>query len=204
MMRIDMGNVTLEADRIVEKSYRIVRQYVPGDTDEDFILKRSVIALGDPQIKDIIVFRNDAVERGIEAVLANARIVTDIRMVKVGISGEMETYTAVEHSEGAKERGITRASMGMLNLRDKLDGAIVSIGNAPSAAITLCELIEDGVRPAVVVGTPVGFVNAAESKEMIRELDVPSITCVGTRGGSTLCVAIVNGLINLARSRQTR
>ena len=123
--------------------------------------------------------------------------------VKVGISGERETYTAVEHSEAAKERGITRASMGMINLREKLDGAIVAIGNAPSAAITLCELIEEGVRPAVVVGTPVGFVNAAESKEMIRGTDVPSITCVGTRGGSTLCVAMVNGLINLARSRQT-
>ncbi|NOR48412.1 MAG: precorrin-8X methylmutase, partial [Methanosarcinaceae archaeon] len=78
---------------------------------------------------------------------------------------------------------------------DRLDGAIIAIGNAPSAALTVCRLIEHGVRPALIVGTPVGFVNAAESKDEIRKIDVPSITCVGTRGGTPIAVACVNELI---------
>jgi precorrin-8X/cobalt-precorrin-8 methylmutase len=82
-----------------------------------------------------------------------------------------------------------------LACRDKLDGALIVIGNAPSAALTVCRLVEHGVRPALIIGTPVGFVNTAESKEAIRELDVPSITCAGTRGGTPIAVACGNELV---------
>ncbi|HIH69594.1 precorrin-8X methylmutase [Methermicoccus shengliensis] len=199
-MRIDMGDVTEEASQIKHRSYQIVERYVSGDSPEDFILKRCIIATGDPQMRELIAFRGNAVEAGIEAVRKKSKIITDVRMVKVGINTDAEVLSAVEHCDGAREAGITRTSMGMLNLREELNGAMVAIGNAPSAALTLCRLVEEGVSPAVIVATPVGFVNAAESKEMIRELAIPSITSIGTRGGSTLCVAIVNGLINLAKA----
>ena len=82
-------------------------------------------------------------------------------------------------------------------LKEELEGAIIVIGNAPSAALTVCRMIEEGLHPALLVVTPVGFVNAAESKEKVRTLAVPSITCVGTRGGTPVAVAVVNELVEI-------
>ena len=84
------------------------------------------------------------------------------------------------------------------------DGSIIAIGNAPSALIMVCKLIEKGVRPALIIGLPVGFVNAAESREMVRNLKipVPSISCVGTRGGTPMAVACVNELVAIARESE--
>ena len=197
-MKIDMGDYTLEARKIVEESYRIVERYVPGNSPEDMVLKRCIIATGDPGIKDLIVFKNNAVNAGIGALREGRDVIVDVEMVKAGINKrklQSDIYVAV--SLGS-DSGLTRAAYGILRLREKIGGGIVCIGNAPSAAIALCRLVEEGVRPELIIGTPVGFINAAESKEMIRELDIPSITTSGTRGGSTLCVAILNALINLA------
>ena len=197
-MKIDMGDYTLEARRIVEESYRIVSKIVPGNSPEELVIKRCIIATGDPGIKDLMVFRNDPVKAGIRALRESRDVVVDVEMVKAGINKKKlrsSIYVAVSLGSSSK---LTRAAHGILRLRDRIDGGIVCIGNAPSAAIALCKLVEEGVRPELVLGTPVGFINAAESKEMIRELDVPSITTAGTRGGSTLCVAILNALINMA------
>jgi precorrin isomerase len=192
-----MGDLTDEAKEIVRRSYEIVEKYVKGNSPEDFIIKRCIISTGDPEIKNLIVFRGDAVKDGIKAIRRRKRVITDVAMVKAGIRAmDLEVLTAIEHGDGASGR--TRVSAGMLNLGAKIDGSIVAIGNAPSAAITLCDMVEMGIKPSLVVATPVGFVNAAESKEMIRGLDIPSITTVGTRGGSTLCVAIINSIIALA------
>jgi precorrin isomerase len=197
-MRIDMGDYTLEARKIVEESYRIVEKYVPGNSPEDVVLKRCIIATGDPGIKDLIVFKNNAVNAGVKALKEGRDIVVDVEMVKAGINKnklKSEIYVAVSLGSDSE---LTRTADGILRLKNRIDGGIVCIGNAPSAAIALCRLVEEGVKPELIIGTPVGFINAAESKEMIRELDIPSITTVGTRGGSTLCVAILNALINLA------
>jgi precorrin-8X/cobalt-precorrin-8 methylmutase len=80
----------------------------------------------------------------------------------------------------------------------ELDGAIIVIGNAPSAALMVCGMIERDLRPALVVATPVGFVNAAKSKEIVRTFDTPSISCMGTRGGTPVAVAVVNELVEIA------
>ena len=93
--------------------------------------------------------------------------------------------------------GITRTSAGFEALRETVEGAIIVIGNAPSALLTVCRMVDDGVRPAIVVGTPVGFVNAKESKELLRTKDVPSISNVGTRGGTPPAVASLNEIITM-------
>jgi precorrin-8X/cobalt-precorrin-8 methylmutase len=97
----------------------------------------------------------------------------------------------------AKEQGITRTSAGFLALKEQLNGSIVVIGNAPSSLLSVCRLIEEGIRPSVVIGTPVGFVNAAESKEVLRRLAVPSISNEGTRGGTPVAVAAINECVTM-------
>lgn len=200
----DLGARTPQAREISSRSRSIAREIV-GDTGyEDRIRQRCVIATGDPLFADLLRFENDPVHAGIDAIRRCVAIYTDIRMVLVGI-------TKVGHScpvscvldcaagEAIVERdGSTRTSAGFVALRHDLDDAIIVIGNAPSAALALCALIGEGGSPALVVGTPVGFVNAAESKELLRSLDVPSITCVGTRGGTPVAVACMNELIAIA------
>jgi precorrin-8X/cobalt-precorrin-8 methylmutase len=147
----------------------------------------------------LLRFKNEPVAAGLDALARKAPIVTDIRMVQAGILKKMhesEIICALDYGDAlSKETGITRTSAGYKALENKLEGAIVVAGNAPSSLLAVCDLIESGIRPALVVGTPVGFVNAAESKERLRALDVPSISVEGTRGGTPVAVAAVNELI---------
>lgn len=205
----DYGAGTAEAKTIYMTSRTKIQAIVGNKTPEDRIRQRCVIATGDLSVADIMEFRHDPVTAGTEAVKAGAPIFVDINMVKAGITKighDCEIICVLDEDEDAeiaKKYGITRTAAGYLACRDRLNGAIIAIGNAPSAAITVCRLIEKGLRPALIVGTPVGFVNAAESKEMIRNLDVPvpSITCVGTRGGTPMAVACVNEIISIANGR---
>lgn len=201
-MNIDFGARTREAKEINEKSWSIVKSIVKGDTPQDRIIQRCVIATGDPGFCELMRFNNDPINAGIEAIKSGAPIFTDIRMAQVGITKRghnCEIRCVLDVGlEIAEKTGITRTSAGFMALEDKLNGAIIVIGNAPSAALTVCRMIEAGLRPALLVATPVGFVNAAESKELVRTLDVPSITCVGTRGGTPIAVAVVNELVEIA------
>ncbi len=201
-MGIDFGARTREAREISEKSRALVRNIVKGDTPEDKIRQRCVMATGDPAFSDLMRFNNDAVKAGILAIKKGATIFTDIKMAQVGITkrGHNCDVRCVldAGSEIAERTGATRTSAGFMALERELSGAIIVIGNAPSAALTVCDMIERGLKPALLVATPVGFVNAAESKERVRTLDVPSITCVGTRGGTPVAVAVVNELVEIA------
>jgi len=149
----------------------------------------------------IMQFRHGAVEAGLSALEAGAPIFTDIRMVQVGIQKkghESKVDCLLDYgAEISAAKGITRTSAGMLSLGDRLNGSIVVIGNAPSCLLSLCEMHSKGVRPALVIGCPVGFVNAAESKEELRKLDLPSITTEGTRGGTPVAVAAMNEIITM-------
>lgn len=205
----DYGASTDEAKSIYMTSRTYIQGLIGNNTLEDRIRQRCVIATGDINVADIMEFRHDPIEAGKKAILANAPIFVDINMVKAGITkvGHKSEVICVldedKDAEIAKKYGITRTAAGYLACRDRLEGAIIAIGNAPSAAITVCRLIEKGLNPALIVGTPVGFVNAAESKEMIRSLKkpIPSITCVGTRGGTPMAVACVNEIISIANGR---
>ena len=201
-MTIDFGARTREAKEINEKSWSIVSGIVKGDTPQDRIIKRCVIATGDTGFCELMRFTNDPINAGIKAIKSSAKIFTDIRMAQVGITkrGHNCEIRCVldEGIDIAEKTGVTRTSAGFMALEDELNGAIIVIGNAPSAVLTVCRMIEDGLRPALLVATPVGFVNAAESKELVRTLDVPSITCLGTRGGTPIAVAVVNELVEIA------
>jgi precorrin-8X/cobalt-precorrin-8 methylmutase len=201
-MTTDFGARTKEAREISEKSRAIVRGIVKGDMPEDRIRQRCVIATGDPAFAGLMRFNNAPVEAGIKAINKGATIFTDIKMAQVGITkrGHKCDVRCVLDAgdEIAGKTGVTRTSAGFMALEKELEGAIIVIGNAPSAALTVCGMIERGLMPALLVATPVGFVNAAESKERVRELDVPSITCVGTRGGTPVAVAVVNELVEMA------
>ena len=201
-MNIEFGARTREAKEINEKSWSIVRSIVKGDTPQDRIIQRCMIATGDTGFCELMRFNNDPVKAGIEAIKNGAPIFTDIRMAQAGIikrGHNCEIRCVLDEGlEIAEKTGITRTSAGFMALEDKLNSAIIVIGNAPSAALTVCRMIKGGVHPALLVATPVGFVNAAESKEIVRTLDAPSITCIGTRGGTPVAVAVVNELVEIA------
>jgi len=146
-------------------------------------------------------FSGDPVSAAIAALKAGAPVITDIRMVQIGIQKKghrSEVLCALDFgSDIAKSQEITRSSAGILALRDRIPGSIIVIGNAPSALLVICDLIKEGIRPAVVIGTPVGFVNAAESKALLRTIDIPSISTEGTRGGTPIAVAALNECITI-------
>ncbi|MDD3858150.1 MAG: precorrin-8X methylmutase [Methanoculleus sp.] len=204
-MYTDLAAVTPEAYAIASTSRNLAREMVGNVTLEDRIRQRCSVAVGDFAMADLIRFAGDPVEAGVAALGRQAPIITDIRMVQAGIlkrGHASEIVCALDHGEDiARESGITRTSAGFLALRDRLEGAIVVIGNAPSALLVVCEMIREGVRPALVVGTPVGFVNAAESKEELRTVDVPSVSNAGTRGGTPVAVAAANEIITIHAER---
>lgn len=196
----DMGDYTRGAKDIANKSYEIVSRKIPDDHPKDRIVKRAVIATGDFSIKDLIVFKNNPIEAGKDAIKKDCRAYCDVEMIKAGINRYKIECVLSNRSDYSTDDKNTRTASGFYRNKDRLNDSIIIIGNAPSAAIAVFDIVKDGViKPALIIATPVGFVNAAESKEYIRGLNVPSITTVGTRGGSTIAVAIFNGLIDQAK-----
>ena len=179
----------------------LISDLIGDNSLEDRIRQRCVIATGDPAVAEILRFQNSPAEAGLRALQRGAPIFVDIRMMQAGVvkkghQSEIEIMIG-QGDELAEAIGITRSSAGVLALKERLSGSIIAIGNAPSALLTLCELMESGeVLPELVIGAPVGFVNAAESKERLRKINVPSISVVGTRGGTPIAVAALNEIIN--------
>jgi len=198
---IDLGADTEEGYCISSRSRQLARRTIGDDGPEDRIRQRCSIAVGDFAMGDLMRFRNGPVEAGLEALREGRPIFTDIRMVQIGIQKKghhSRVECALDHvSDEHLKNGSTRTSAGMLTLGNDIDGSIVVIGNAPSSLLTLCTLFDRGVRPALVVGCPVGFVNAAESKEALRRLDLPSVSNEGTRGGTPVAVAALNEIITM-------
>jgi precorrin-8X/cobalt-precorrin-8 methylmutase len=203
-MYIDIGADTREGFAISSRSREIARQKVGNLTSEDRIRQRCSIAVGDFTMADLMRFCHDPVRAGLEALKAGAPVFTDIRMVQTGIQkknhSSQVTCVLDVQAEAEMNGERTRTSAGFLAIKDRLDGSIIVIGNAPSALLVVCDLIRQGSRPALVIGIPVGFVNAAESKEVLRTLDVPSISTEGTRGGTPVAVAALNEIITIFAS----
>lgn len=204
-----MGASTDEARRIAQLSQQIIGDIVADNSPEGSIKQRVVMATGNPQFIDLLRFCHHPIATGVAAMRGGANVYVDINMVRIGISKDIQRLGGhvtceLPDSDASSDQELTRASAGLLKLRDRLTDAIVVVGNAPSAAITLTSMVKEGCKPALIVATPVGFVNAARSKELIRELTIPSITTVGTQGGTPVAVAIVNGLISMALQRSSR
>jgi precorrin-8X/cobalt-precorrin-8 methylmutase len=204
----DLGAVTKEAYEISITSRRLARERLGDENTEDRIRQRCAVAVGDFSLAELVRFRGDPVPAAVEALGRSAPIITDIRMVQVGIlkkGHQSALVCALDHGSGiAAAEGITRSSAGFRALRDEIEGAIIVIGNAPTALLTVCGMVTAGCRPAVVIGTPVGFVSAAESKALLRTLDIPSISTEGTRGGTPVAVAAMNECITIYAEQDGR
>lgn len=180
------------------------------------IVRRMIHANADFDFNGLTDFHPRAVEAGVAALLARkTRVVADVEMICVGLSAPRlghfgmaahQFISDVDVIEKAKTEGTTRAVQAMrkAHKRGLVDGAIVGIGNAPTALIELVRLIhEEGARPALVVGMPVGFVSAAESKDLMAlETAVPWVVIRGRKGGSTLVVAAIHALLGLAEAQE--
>lgn len=180
------------------------------------IVRRMIHANADFEFNGLTRFHPDAVEAGLQAILRGGTpIVADVEMICVGLSKPRLQHFGVTTRQfisdedviaQAKAEDTTRAVQAMRKAHrlGLLDGAIVGIGNAPTALIELVRLIrEGGVRPALVVGMPVGFVSAAESKAlMAEETGVPWVVIDGRKGGSTLVVAAIHAMLALAEAQQ--
>ena len=153
-------------------------------------------------------FANGAVDAALESLKNARRVVTDVRMVQVGISRAALARRGVETdclidapavAERARREGTTRSVAAVRELAPQMDGAVVAIGNAPTALLALLDLIDEGqVSPAAVIGMPVGFVACPESKAELASRNVPHITILGRRGGSSAAApATVNALLDL-------
>ena len=197
----DIGADTPEGFSISSRSRNLAREAVGNATPEDRIRQRCSIAVGDWAMADLLRFSGSPVTAGLAALDAGEPIITDIRMVMTGIQkkGHMSPISCALDfgADIAREQGITRSSAGFAALKDVIAGSIVVIGNAPSALLTVCAFVDEGICPALVIGTPVGFVNAAESKELLRMKAVPSVSNVGTRGGTPVAVASLNEIITM-------
>lgn len=199
-------------DEIESRSFAIIDSEFPQKPFTGYaweVARRLIHTTGDVSLPAALHLPDEAITAGIAAIRKGAAIFTDTEMVRSGIpmrrlerfGCETSCILAGKDTAGiAASRGITRSRAGMELLGERLTGAIVAIGNAPTALLCLLELVRSsGIRPALVVGMPVGFVNAKESKELLlRETAIPSLILRGRRGGSPLAAATVNALAVIA------
>ena len=194
---------------IEERSMEIIAPHLSGlnlTDDAKKIYSRIIHASGDVEYAPIIRIHPRAIDAAKAALLRGANIFTDVEMVRRGIS--IRTFTKfggeiyckvsdVDVREYAKREGITRSMAAMRIFGKRLDGEIVAIGNAPTALFEVLRLVhEENIRPAVIIGVPVGFVGAAEAKaQLAAQDDIPYITVAGTKGGSSIAVAAVNAIL---------
>ena len=180
-----------------EQEWPIVRRIIHSTADFDFARDNKII------------FHKDAIKNGLEALKNGSSIVVDVN----GIIGLLNKQNPKDFGnnvicnisepsimEAAKEAGKTRAQMSMRIAKEDMNGGIVVVGNAPTALLEVMVMIREGItKPALVIGIPVGFVSAVESKEELAKMDIPFITNLGRKGGSPCASAIVNALYKLLR-----
>ncbi|MHB1185393.1 MAG: precorrin-8X methylmutase [Desulfobulbia bacterium] len=202
----------IRPEAIEAESFRIIAEEL-GPTDFDprtfKVVQRVIHATGDFSFAESLIFHPQAIDAGIAAIRAGRNILTDVNMGAAGVSkGLLAAWGGMvickvalpEVAVTAKERGLTRSEVAIeKGLAENI--GIVSVGNAPTALLKVLDCwdaLTPDLRPGLVIGSPVGFVNAAESKELLSEKAYPFITCRGRKGGTPVAVAIVNALIRLA------
>ena len=185
-----------------EKEWSIVRRIIHSTADFDFADKNKLI------------FHKDAIESGMNALKNGCSIVVDVNGVIGGFNKQNPkdfgnnivcNISKPEIMELAKKEGKTRSQVSMREAISDIDGGVVVIGNAPTALIEVIKMVNEGiVKPALIVGIPVGFICAAESKEELSKLEgAPFITNLGRKGGSSSASAIINAIFKLIRAEST-
>jgi len=196
-----------KGSEIEKRSFEIIASQMKKKTfpeQELPIVMRVIHATGDFDFEDNLRFHPEAIKAGIRALKDGKNILVDVNMVAAGINrrllerwGGSIISTISEVGDQAMEEGKTRAEAAIEKTIDEKIG-IVAIGNAPTALLKTMELIDEGrFKPDLVIGAPVGFVNAEESKDALSKKPYPFITSLGRKGGSPVAVAIVNGILRL-------
>ena len=205
---------TRKGQSIEDESMEIIEREVGSHPYNDMewpIVRRVIHATADFDFagKNKIIFHKDAITSGISALKNNCNIIVDVNGVIGGLNKQNPkdfgnniicNISDSGLAERAKQENKTRAQMSMRVAALEMDGGIVVIGNAPTALLEVIKMIREGItKPALVIGIPVGFVSAAESKEELQTINVPFITNTGRKGGSSCAASIVNALFKLLR-----
>lgn len=202
-------NVILNPKLIEDKSFEIISRLLPDlnlPYAQKEVLKRVIHATTDLNYAKDLLFHPRAVKAGLKAIKEGKDIICDVSMVKAGIniSGFKGKVICVINDKDVIEKAadlkIARAIVSMRKTAPFMKGAIVAIGNAPTALFELCDLVKKNkANPALIIGVPVGFVGAVESKKGLTLLKTPYITNRSTKGGSSVAAACVNALLKLAK-----
>jgi precorrin-8X/cobalt-precorrin-8 methylmutase len=212
----DMRQMTSLGRSIEDGSFAIIdaeagaHEFGPSEWQ---VVRRVIHATADFEFKTLMRFSPDAVRAGIAALKSGCPVIADVKMILAGLNEErLTSYGCKTHCfisdedviATAKAANSTRAieAMRKAHKLGLLDGAVVAVGNAPTALIELARLVkEEGAKPALVIGVPVGFVSAAESKEIALASPAPHIVARGRKGGSTIAVAIIHALLLLSTEK---
>lgn len=209
----DMRQMTALGRSIEDESFAIIDTEVGEHgfgSAEWQVVRRVIHATADFEFRSLLRFHPAAVEAGTRALRRGAPILVDVRMIAAGLNEDRlaaygSSVTSFISDEdvivAAKAKNSTRAieAMRKAHRLGMLDGAVVAIGNAPTALLEVVRLVhEEQARPALILGVPVGFVSAASSKEAVLALDTPFIVARGRKGGSPIAVAIIHALLSLA------
>ena len=204
-----LGSIaTVRPEELAARSLEIITKELNGKTwpePEFSVVKRCIHTSADFDYGENLCFSKGAAALGVEALRDGISIVTDTRMAASGINkkrlreygGEVHCFMdAPDVAEEAKRRGCTRAAICMERAAALHENLIIAVGNAPTALIRLYELIQAGeIRPVLIIGAPVGFVNVVEAKELIMTAGVPYIVPRGRKGGSNIAATICNALL---------
>jgi len=205
---------TRKGQSIEDESMKIIEREIGSHEYNNMewpIVRRVIHATADFDFagKNKIVFHKDAITSGINALKNGCSIIADVNGVIGGLNKQNPkdfgnniicNISDPDLAERAKQENKTRAQMSMRIAASEMNGGILVIGNAPTALLEVIKMIREGVtKPALVIGIPVGFVSAEESKEELQTVDVPFITNTGRKGGSSCAASIVNALFKLLR-----
>lgn len=213
-----MGNLSYvkTPEGIEKKSFEIIEENVDKsnfDSKDWNIVRRVIHTTADFEFANLLKLSPGAIEAGISTIQKGCRIYTDTRMAEAGINKKALKQLGcevlcmvddVQVLEMANREGITRSMASIIMASKFPDIKIYVLGNAPTALFKLIELIREGkANPDLIIGVPVGFVGAAESKEELSKLSVPHIITKGQKGGSTIAAAIVNALMYMSLEEKT-
>jgi precorrin-8X/cobalt-precorrin-8 methylmutase len=208
--------ITQKGQSIEDKSMEIIENEIgshPYSKDEWPIVRRVIHSTADFDFarQNMIVFHKNAISSGINALKNGCNIIVDVNGVIGGLNKEnlkefgnkaICSISEPKIVEAAKKLNKTRAQTSMRMAASEMNGGVVAIGNAPTALVEVIQMIRENVtRPALVIGIPVGFVCAVESKEELQTVDIPYITNKGRKGGSPCASAIVNALFKILKEK---
>lgn len=207
-MKVELERV--KPGDIEKRSFEIISQELGYDLAKETapIVKRCIHTSADFDYAKNLCFSKGVVEKALQALKNGANIVTDTQMAKAGINkrvltkfgGQVYCFMSDDDvAQKAKEQESTRATVSMDKAAELQKPLIFAIGNAPTALVRLYELIEEGkLKPELIIGVPVGFVNVVQSKELIMKTEVPYIVAKGRKGGSNIAACICNALLYMA------